>query len=323
MDATSRESLADGFFRHIAACNPPVEEPFWPWWVDGRAVGWLRPVFAERLTRFPEVFEVDGDSGWQGSVTLSPVLTDFEARSEALRDVVRRLSTDGITPPFMDEPYAVTPAGRESAVCVIDRAAAAFFGLRSFGQHLNGFVRRDDGLHMWIGRRARDRLLFPGALDNMVAGGLPFDRGLEENLVKECAEEAAVPAELAAQAVPVGVVSYNRVAERGFRRDLLYCYDLELPKDFVPRNTDGEVESFALLPLDEVARLVSQTDEFKLNCNLVVIDFLIRHGWLEPSSPDYLPLVMGLRQPMVERPSGMSHGSNQEFGGVIDGDMRI
>jgi isopentenyldiphosphate isomerase len=155
---------------------------------------------------------------------------------------------------------------------------------------------------MWLGRRARDRLLFPGALDNMVAGGLPQHIGLRDNLVKECAEEAGVPETLAAAAVPVGVVSYNRVADRGFRRDLLYCYDLELPSDFTPRNTDGEVESFTLLPIDEVARLVSETDEFKLNCNLVVIDFLIRHGWLDPASSSYLPLTLGLRQPLAEGP---------------------
>ena len=101
--------------------------------------------------------------------------------------------------------------------------------------------------------------------------------------------------ELAARARPVGVVSYNRVAPRGLRRDLLYCYDLELPPDFVPVNTDGEVESFMLLPLQEVADIVHDTDEFKLNCNLVVIDFLVRHGWIDPGSPAYVDLVLGLR----------------------------
>jgi hypothetical protein len=53
-----------------------------------------------------------------------------------------------------------------------------------------------------------------------------------------------------------------------------------------------------LLPLAEVAAIVRETDDFKLNCNLVVIDFLIRHGWLDPQSPGYLALVLGLRQPL-------------------------
>jgi 8-oxo-dGTP pyrophosphatase MutT (NUDIX family) len=118
------------------------------------------------------------------------------------------------------------------------------------------------------------------------------------NLVKECAEEAGMPPELARQARPVGALSYNRLTERGFRPDVLYCYDLELSEEFRPLNTDGEVEEFLLLPLVEVARLVRETDEFKLNCNLVVIDFLIRHGFIGPDSPEYLDLVQGLRVPL-------------------------
>lgn len=280
------------YFRHVAACNPPVREDFWPWRVDEAVVGWVRPAFMAELSRFPEVFELGGRE-----LRLSGGLQGFAARSAALDGVARELAVAGVTPTYMGEPYAVTPAGREAALCVVDRAAAAYFGVRSFGQHLNGFVRRPDGIHMWIGRRARDRLLFPGALDNMVAGGLPHSLGLDENLIKECREEAGVPEALAGKAVPVGTVSYNRVAERGFRRDVLYCYDLELPDDFVPVNTDGEVEEFMLMPLAEVAAIVRETDDFKLNCNLVVIDFLIRHGWMDPESAEYLALAQGLRQP--------------------------
>ncbi len=281
-----------GYLRHIEACNPPVDEVFLPWFIDEQVVGWVRPAFAEALLRFPQVFRVGRER-----IDLVPELLGFERRSAALRQVAESLAQSQRITPLMDEPYAVTPSDRDAALCVIDRAAAASFGVRSFGQHLNGFVRTADGIHMWIGRRARDRLLFPGALDNMVAGGLPFSLGMRENLIKECYEEAGVSADLAARAVPVGVVSYNRVAARGYRRDVLYCYDLELPERFKPCNTDGEVESFQLLPLAEVARLVSETDEFKLNCNLVVIDFLLRHGWLTPDTPGYLALVQGLRQP--------------------------
>lgn len=285
--------MLTGYYRHIAACNPPVAEVFLPWRIERHLVGWVRPAFAAQLERFADVFEHEGQA-----LRLAPHLEDFDARSAALDRVARELATAGVTPPYMGEPYAVTPAGRERALCVLDRAAAAYFGVRSFGQHLNGYVRRADGIHMWLGRRARDRLLFPGALDNMVAGGLPHALSLAENLVKECAEEAGVPEALARKAVPVGVISYNRVAPRGFRRDVLYCYDLELPEDFVPCNTDGEVEEFMLLPLQDVAAIVRETDEFKLNCNLVVIDFLIRHGWLDPQAPEYLALVLGLRQPL-------------------------
>ncbi len=59
---------------------------------------------------------------------------------------------------------------------------------------------------------------------------------------------------------------------------------------------DGEVESFMRLPIAEVADLVANTDEFKDNCNLVIIDFLIRHGHIVPEQPGYLALLAGMRQ---------------------------
>jgi hypothetical protein len=51
-----------------------------------------------------------------------------------------------------------------------------------------------------------------------------------------------------------------------------------------------------LWPLARAAASVRETDAWKFNCNLVVIDFLIRHGFLTPDEPDYLELVKGLRR---------------------------
>ncbi|TNF99520.1 MAG: NUDIX domain-containing protein, partial [Gammaproteobacteria bacterium] len=159
-----------------------------------------------------------------------------------------------------------------------------------------GYVLRDDGIWMWIGRRSIDKIHEPGMLDQIVAGGLPHGLSLDENLRKECQEEAGISAELASSAVPVGTVTYERQITRGLKPDTLFCYDLELPENFQPVCQDGEVDEFMLLPLDEVIALVRDTNEFKLNCNLVIIDFLIRHGLISPEEPDYQQLVNGLHQ---------------------------
>ena len=74
---------------------------------------------------------------------------------------------------FHGERYPVTPDSRDRALCVIDRAAAPYFGIHAFGQHVNGFVRDRGRIKMWIGRRSADRRQFPSKLDNMAAGGLP------------------------------------------------------------------------------------------------------------------------------------------------------
>lgn len=281
------------FLRYIERCNPVVTERFIPWVVDNKKVGWLRPAFVEHLIAYPEVLTIT-----ENSVVLDQALQTFEQRSEAMQKVNQSLADAGHIPPLF-EPYPVTIGSREEALLTIDRAAAAYFGIRSFGQHINGYVVKDGQISMWIARRASDRLIYPGALDNMVAGGLPDGLTLQENLLKECYEEAAIPEALALKAQAVGTVSYNRVSSRGYRPDVLYCYDLELPLDFVPYNTDGEVEEFKLMPINELMTLVHDKDEFKLNCNLVIIDFCIRHGMIKPEDKDYLAITQGLHSPLV------------------------
>ena len=160
----------------------------------------------------------------------------------------------------------------------IDRGALPSFGIQAAGVHVNGLVRRRDGLHLWVARRAMDKHLDPGKLDNIVAGGVPAGLGLMETLIKEAAEEAAIPPELAAAAVQVGEIEYAMERPEGLRRDILYCYDLSLPEDFVPAATDGEVEAFELWPISRVVETVRETDDFKFNVNLVLIDLFLRLG---------------------------------------------
>jgi hypothetical protein len=81
----------------------------------------------------------------------------------------------------------------------------------------------------------------------------------------------------------------------GLRNDVLFVYDLELPADVTPVNSDGEIEEFFLWPIEQVMRRVAETDDFKFNVGPVIIDFLLRHGFLDPETPDYLEILMGLR----------------------------
>ena len=76
--------------------------------------------------------------------------------------------------------------------------------------------------------------------------------------------------------------------------DTLFNYDLWLPEDFIPENTDGEVEEFILMPLQELATITDTTTEFKDNCNLVNIDLLIRFGLINKSHPDYNTIIKEL-----------------------------
>ena len=53
-------------------------------------------------------------------------------------------------------------------------------------------------------------------------------------MVKECGEEAGIPPQLARTARAAGAVSYEALQPAGLKRDVLFCYDLELPTGFIP-----------------------------------------------------------------------------------------
>jgi len=280
------------YLDRIRACNNFDPSGFRPFEVDGLRVGWIRHDNAERLSAFGDVFAIE-----PAVVRLQPALDEFERRTAAVAPVMAALSAAGVLPKLRGEPYPITPRRALPALLRIDRAACPFLGARAYGVHMNGYVRKPDGLHLWVARRAADKMNYPGMLDNMVAGGQPFGLGLMENLIKECGEEAGIPAALACQAVPVGLIAYDHQFEDGAKPDWQYCYDLELPVSFEPVAADGEVGEFMLWPIERVAETVRETTEFKFNCNLVIIDFLIRQGVLNPDNePDYGEICAGLRQ---------------------------
>ena len=285
-----------GYLRHVEHCNRHTPSDFVPFYTDGQLVGRVRRSFREQLAGYPDLFHVSDNQ-----IKLHERLSGYAERTEAMAAMMAQLVADGRHAYLMGEPYPVTPAGREQVLFEIDRTASSLFGLRTFGQHINGYVLDGDELLMWVARRAEDKRTFPGMLDQIVAGGLPVAVSLQENLEKECYEEAGIPRNLARQAVPVGALSYNVDNVKGYKYDILYCYDILLSGDFVPECTDGEVDEFMLQPVSEVMRAVVETDRFKPNCNLVVIDFLLRHGYIGPEHEEYLGLMTGLRPAMRTR----------------------
>ncbi len=100
--------------------------------------------------------------------------------------------------------------------------------------------------------------------------------------------------------MPTGVVSYRGVDEEGrLKRDVIFCYDLRLPSNFEPVPVDGEVEGFELMDLDRICRVLEGTEpgpKFKPNVAVVIIDFLVRRGFISPDSAGYLELIYSLRR---------------------------
>lgn len=280
------------FLDHVRACNNgdlSVQKRFR---VAGENIGWVGPEITETLLTQFDCFDRDGDA-----VTLTDAVTTAEERTALMADVATELSKQGVVDGLRDELFPAMRNWGEEPRFLIDRVAVPPFGLRAWGIHLNGYVRKADGLHLWIGRRASGKSTYPDLLDNTVAGGQPCGLTLRENLIKECGEEAAITPAMAAQAIPVGCISYVREEKGRIKPDVMFCYDMEMPEDFTPVNTDGELAGFYLLPAGEVMEIIRTTKEFKFNCNLVLIDFFIRHGLLTPDEEaDYTELCEGMRK---------------------------
>ena len=242
------------------------------------------------------------------------VTVDFplqESKAERARTVTKILEDNVLLPWKRDATFACLKGWRDerysvfntphSVVFDVERAAVSLFGLRTYGCHMNGFVRmKDNSLKMWIAKRSMHKQTDPGMLDNMAAGGLSSGYNALETMIKECGEEAGIPPELAKQVRHVGAISYYEVRDNGIESEpgTDFCFDLELPADFVPCPQDGEVESFQLLSLDEVLDLILQKT-FKSESMLVAVDFMIRHGFLDSSYPSYLDIVTALRVPFT------------------------
>lgn len=279
------------FERHIAACNNIASPAHLIRFRIGEdQVGWVGVDLARALAFYPRDFHFDARG-----VALSSRLRAPGARSQALALVARGLAGRGhLTLRQEDFDVRADPDG--PVLAQLDRGAMPAFGIMSQGVHVNGYVRRADGLHVWVGWRSRHKAVAPGQLDNLVAGGIPAGLSVPETLVKEAGEEASLPPELAAQARLVGRVSYVMATPEGLRRDVLHCHDLELPEGFVPRPHDDEVERFELWPAAQLLAEVRDRDRVKFNVNLVLIDFFLRHGLLDAAAPEAAALRAGLDQ---------------------------
>lgn len=277
-------------YRHIVACNAHDLRRFRPFIVAAKSVGWVGHDLAAHLDRWPDIFDLAEDK-----VSLRDGAGDGEDRTRAMAEVCEALVAQGILPPNRQEQFPVMAAYGDAELLRLDRGWVPAFGVAAYGVHVNGYVETLSGPELWLGVRSANSLVDPDKLDNMVAGGLPAGLSLEENVVKEAHEEASVPAALARQARPAGALSYAMEVPEGLRRDVLYVYDLPVPDDFRPVDQDGEHSSFSRVSAVEALRLVADTDDFKFNVNLVIIDFAIRHGILKPEHPDYLKLIGGLQ----------------------------
>ena len=260
------------------ALRPPRQR-YRPLRIDGVDAGWLTDARAARLRQYDRVFRVEDDA-----VTFAPGLTSAPARTRALAPVVATLAEEGALSAWRDERYPCAPAFGVPPWFLVERAAARWFGIRTWAAHVNGLVRTGDGSAMWIARRSPAKAIDPGMLDNLVGGGIAAGETVRAAVQRECWEEAGIPAALAAQSAVTGTLTLRREGAGGLQWETIFVHDLWLPAEFVPANQDGEVAAHRRVAFAEAARLLAASggpDEVTVDASLVALDALLRRAGTE------------------------------------------
>lgn len=277
------DATLDRAYRRLARALAPPSHAYVALRVDGHAAGWIRADRLRRVAACSDVFTVNSDG-----IAFLPALRTARQRTAAVAAVARALAAEGALTEWRDERYAVAPAFGAPPWFEVERAAARYFGVRTYAAHANGLVRADGRLAMWIARRSPAKAIDPGLLDNLVGGGIPAGASVAATVVKEAWEEAGIPPALAAQARPASRLHVRRDQPDGLQRETIFVHDLWLPGDFVPANQDGEAVEHRLASTREAAVLVGNEegrDAMTADAALVALDALLRHAEVARPGP--------------------------------------
>ncbi|KAM5476143.1 putative thiamine diphosphokinase [Microsporum audouinii] len=255
------------------------------------------------VDKFPwpqDLWEVDGE---QQTVTLlAPEDATEPQRSALIAQTLETAAKSGkveVLKGWRNELYPIYGPQKE-LVASVERAGSTLFGILSYGVHMTVYTQDEqNGIQVWVPKRAKTKQTYPGMLDNTVGGGIATGEEPFESLVREAMEEASLPEDIVRRdAKCCGCVTYTYVRDEraGGETGLLqpeceYVYDLQLDPSVIPKPCDAEVEDFWLWTVDQVKEALSN-GEFKPNCAIVLIDFFIRHGLLTPENEtDYLEIL--------------------------------
>ena len=262
-----------------------------PFCIESQRVGWIRRSDLSLLEAWPHFFMHTANA-----LCLSPVLKDCEMRTQALSQVIQTLAQQKIINGWRDERYAIRRNFEEAPYAWIERAAARFFGIKTYAVHVNGITHTgiytgvQTGTHtdinkapyVWIARRSLSKSTDPGMLDNLVGGGIGNQLSIQQTLFKESWEEAGIERALAAHAVQHSSLYIRKEIPEGLQVEQVFVFDLNLDKDFFPKNQDGEVSEFYCASIEQLIEWLS-SGMMTVDASLVSLDYLSRMNLIDAS----------------------------------------
>jgi len=158
--------------------------------------------------------------------------------------VARAALAQGMLSGWRDELFDVIIPSSGQRIFTLERSAFRLFGLQSQAAQLIGY--RPDGA-VWVARRSQSKAIDPGLLDTLVGGGVRAGESPTQTLLREASEEAGLTPDQTALAVCCSEFTLWRRVAPGVQNERVTVFTLAIESDWIPVNTDGEVDSFLCL----------------------------------------------------------------------------
>jgi isopentenyldiphosphate isomerase len=156
----------------------------------------------------------------------------------------------------------------------LERAAFRVLGMISTAVHVNGFT--EDGL-IWLARRSDSKLVDPGLLDNMTAGGISALETVQSSVHRELWEEAGIVSHQLKNLFPVGFIELRRsLPPYEIHHEKIYTFDMLIEDHWTPANQDGEVQNFQKYSIEEVIEFILD-EKMTHDAAVVTADFILRN----------------------------------------------
>ena len=262
-------------------------------------LGYVHESLVEKIP-WPEYWKIDHEKRFLTLVSAH----NFEWRTKLMEETLRRcteVETIEEAKRWANELFSVCAADGEH-VLDFDGIGVDLFGVVNYSVHMIGWVTTKDRLKKyWVPRRSMSKMSFPGMLDNTLGGSLSSGENPIDCIVRECEEDISLdPTYTRANIKACGNTSYQMnktdLGKPGCQLQVQYLYEMEFSEEVIPKIGDGEVGELYMKTLDEV-RSALANGEFKLNCAMTWLSYLIRHGHLNAENePDLVEISSRLHR---------------------------
>lgn len=255
--------------------------------VAGQPVGWTKPEFAALLDSFNDTWFLRDNA-----LHMNDALADFDTRAKAIDDTFVALSDQGHIPAMPDysmlggiDWFPIYSGQDIDRLALVRRFYAPYLGIHFKTVMVHGY--HDN--RYWAAKRGKIVEGAPGMMDIMVAGAVRHDQTLEEAVLDEGYAEAGISRDWLPDIRHKQDLELYYLNDGGFFiNETFHIYEFDTKGEFTPRtNLPLEVEGFQEYSMHDLLIAVQHGGIFKGQINMVLTDFLIRHGYLTKDHPDF------------------------------------